>query len=179
MRPFSFGDIFFIVLICGLIYGLLALVSRQRRRRQAELAENPGGGMDDAALRDLLDTAHSIAVVGCSADPSRPSYRIAQYLLEAGYTVYPVNPGATEILGLKVFATLEDLPATPDIVDVFRRSEHVPAIARQALACQAGLLWLQEGVVSPEGAGLAEEGGMKVVMDRCILKEHRRLHSGQ
>ncbi|UVS77031.1 hypothetical protein Actkin_00733 [Actinokineospora sp. UTMC 2448] len=114
-------------------------------------------------------------MVGLSADPRRPSHGVARYLVSAGLTVYPVNPGITSWEGLPAYATLADVPGPIDIVDVFRRPEHAPEVARDAVAVGAGALWLQLGVISEEAASIAAEGGLDVVMDRCLAVEHREV----
>ena len=129
----------------------------------------------DEQLRAILANYRNVAVVGLSPDPDRPSNRVAQYLLENGYNVIPINPVVDEVLGLRSYPSLEDVPDPIEIVDVFRRSEHVPDIARAAVAIGAKVLWTQLGVMSEEGAEIAASAGLEVVMDRCALIEHRRL----
>ena len=133
--------------------------------------------MDDHAMRKLLETSRVIAVVGLSPKEDRPSYRVAAYLKAQGYRILPVNPGAPEILGERSYATLEEIPPEIriDLVDVFRRPEDCLAIAEQAVARGARVLWLQEGIVNEEAAQRARSAGLQVVMDRCMLKEHKRL----
>ena len=139
-----------------------------------------------AAINDPLEidralrTARTIAVVGCSPEESRPSNAIARYLLRAGYEVIPVNPGHGDILGRRCYPDLASIPmdVRVDIVDVFRRSEFVPAIASAALARGAGFFWMQDGVVDEEAAlGLAA-AGIGVAMDRCIYRDHVSLAAG-
>ncbi|PZN11551.1 MAG: homocysteine synthase [Bacillota bacterium] len=120
-----------------------------------------------------------IAVVGLSSDPARPSYRVARKLQRMGYRIVPVNPKADEILGERAYPDLEAVPEPVDVVVVFRAPEHAPAVARQAVARGARVFWLQEGVVSPEAARIAAEGGLAVVMNRCIYKEAQRLRGHQ
>jgi predicted CoA-binding protein len=117
-------------------------------------------------------TSHNVAVVGLSLKPFRPSYGVSEYLQSVGYRIFPVNPHEKEILGERAYARLEDIPEKIDIVDVFRRSEFVPAIAESAIAIGARALWLQEGVIHQEAADRARRAGLLVVMDWCILKEH-------
>ena len=130
--------------------------------------------------RDILDRATSIAIVGASSNPARPSYFVATYLLSssADYDVYFVNPREQEILGEPVYASLEDLPVVPDIVDVFRRPEDLPAVAAEAVAVGAGVFWAQLGLSSDEAAAVAVGAGLDVVMDRCVKIEHARFHGG-
>jgi len=126
----------------------------------------------------LLARARRIAMVGASANSARPSHGVMRYLLEQGYEVIPINPTVGEVLGQPAYATLEAAVAATgafDIVDVFRRPEHTPEIARSAVATGARALWLQLGVVNWEAAQIAHDGGLAVVMDRCTAIEHRRL----
>jgi predicted CoA-binding protein len=123
----------------------------------------------------ILTTSKIVAVVGISHDPGRDSYRVASYLQSAGYRIVPVRPDGEEILGEKVYHSLRDIPFAVDIVDVFRRPEAVPPIAKEAVEIGAKVLWLQEGVANPEAEVMAREAGLSVVSDRCMLKEHRRL----
>jgi predicted CoA-binding protein len=124
---------------------------------------------------EILREARTIAVVGASPDPARPSHGVTAYLLRAGYRVLPVNPLADEVLGLRCFASLAELEEPVDLVDVFRRPEHCGEVAREAVAAGAGALWLQLGVVSPEARRVAEEHGMDYVEDACTAIVHRRL----
>ncbi|WP_312181761.1 CoA-binding protein [Arthrobacter sp.] len=127
----------------------------------------------------LLRSAKSIAIVGASDKPSRASYFVATYLLSSSpYRVYFVNPVAKEILGQPVYASLADLPETPDIVDVFRRHDDLPSVLEEAKAVGAKTLWLQLGAWHEEVARDAEVAGMNVVMDRCVKIEHARFHGG-
>ena len=132
---------------------------------------------DTKQIRHALETAETIAVVGCSPNPARPSNSIARYLLESGYRVIPVNPGHHEILGERCYPSLADIPSEIriDIVDVFRRSEHVAPVAAQTLERGAGLFFMQQGIVDAESAALLEAAGIPVAMDRCILVERERL----
>ncbi|MGW5055133.1 CoA-binding protein [Actinokineospora sp. NPDC004072] len=130
---------------------------------------------DLTALERLLHESRTIAVVGLSADPRRPSAGVARYLVSAGLTVHPVNPALTTWEGLPAYPSLAEVPGPIDIVDVFRRPEHAPGIAREAVAVGAGALWLQLGVISEEAARIAREGGLDVVMDRCLGVEHREV----
>jgi predicted CoA-binding protein len=132
---------------------------------------------DPAEMESALLTARTVAVVGCSPDPFRPSHAIARYLIRAGYRVIPVNPQESELLGQICYPSLDAIPAdvTLDIVDVFRRSEHVPEIAAAALRRRAGFFWMQEGIVHPEAARMLVSAGIPVVMDRCIFREREAL----
>jgi predicted CoA-binding protein len=126
-------------------------------------------------IPELLKSTRVIAVVGLSSNPMRPSNGVSEYMQQAGYRIIPVNPNEAEVLGEKSYATLEDVPEPIDMVDVFRRPEHVPAIVESAIKIGAKSLWLQEGVIHEQAAERAREAGLDVVMDRCILKEHRKL----
>jgi len=134
--------------------------------------------LDGEASARLLADTHRIAMVGASADPDRPSHGVMRYLLEQGYEVVPINPTVDAVLGRTSYATLEDAVAATgafDVVDVFRRPEFTPDIARSAVTTGARALWLQLGVVNWEAAQIAHDGGLAVVMDRCTQIEHRRL----
>jgi len=130
---------------------------------------------EPASIRELLRAARVIAVVGLSGDRRRPSYGVSQYMQRAGYRIIPVNPNESEVLGERAHPSLETVPEKIDIVDIFRRSEFVPEIVDQAIRVGATAVWMQEGVVDEEAAARARAAGLTVVMDRCILKEHRRL----
>ena len=130
---------------------------------------------DDAALRALLDRVKTIAVVGLSPQPTRPSYRVAQAMQRYGYRIVPVRPLVNEVLGEKAYASLADIPFAVDLVDVFRAAEHVPAIVEQCLALHLPAIWIQEGIVANHAAQQAQAAGMAVVMDRCLLKDYVRL----
>jgi predicted CoA-binding protein len=129
----------------------------------------------DRAIRQILETAKTIAVVGLSDKPDRESYKVAKYLQEHGYRIIPVNPTIDQVLGEKSYASVADIPEKLDVVDVFRKPEAVVPIAQEAIDAGAGTLWLQLGVVNEEAADKAEVAGMKVVMDRCMKVEHGRL----
>jgi predicted CoA-binding protein len=133
--------------------------------------------LDSEQAGELLASARRIAIVGASPNTLRPSFGVMEYLIDSGFDVVPINPNADEILGRRIYATLEDaVDATGrfDVVDVFRRPEHTPDIARSAVATGSGALWLQLGVVNWEAAKIAHDGGLAVVMDRCTRIEHRR-----
>jgi predicted CoA-binding protein len=133
---------------------------------------------DIAGLRRVLMDSRVIAVVGLSANWNRPSYFAAKYMLEHGYTVIPVNPGQSEILGQKCYPSLTEIPGKVDIVDCFRKSEDIPPLVDEAVAIGARALWLQLGVINPEAAKRAAAAGLDVVMDRCVKIEHARLFGG-
>ena len=132
---------------------------------------------DPAEIREALEQARTIAVVGCSPNPDRPSHSIARYLMAAGYRIVPVNPGHREILGQRCYGNVSEIPSDIrlDIVDVFRRSSEVAPTAREAVARGVGFFFMQQGVVDPASARLLEEAGIPVAMDRCIAVEHGRL----
>ena len=117
----------------------------------------------------------TIAVVGMSPKPERPSHYVAMYMKEQGYNIIPVNPGHNEIAGMKSFPSLLDIPQTIDVVDVFRRSEYVLSIAESAVTVGAKALWLQDGVINEDGSALAENAGLLVVMNDCMLRRHRQM----
>lgn len=131
----------------------------------------------DALIKDILTHTSTIAVVGASANPDRPSYQVMQYLQSAGYRLYPVNPGhaGSTILGETVYASLTDVPAPVDMVDVFRQSDAVLPIVKQAIAIGARTVWMQLGVINHDAAAIAEKAGLNVIMDRCPKIEHPRL----
>jgi predicted CoA-binding protein len=126
-------------------------------------------------ISEILAAAHTIAVVGLSHKRFRASHGVAEYLKRAGYRIVPVNPRETEVLGERSYPDLDAVEEAIDIVDIFRRSEFVPEIVEAAIRKGAKLIWMQEGVVHEEAARRAREAGIAVVMDRCILKDHRRL----
>jgi len=126
-------------------------------------------------ISEILHAAHTIAVVGLSGKRYRPSYGVAEYLKRAGFRIIPVNPEETEVLGEKCYPDLDSVPDAIDVVDIFRRSEFVPDIVEAAIRKGAKAIWMQEGVVHEEAAHRAEAAGIAVAMDRCILKDHRRL----
>jgi len=133
---------------------------------------------DPREIAAILQRARTVAVVGLSANELRPSNFVGFYLQRHGYRIVPVNPRETEVLGEPSYPSLSDVPVQIDVVDVFRQPDAVPAIAEEAVAVGAGALWLQFGVISPEGAELARRGGLGVVMDRCMKIEHAR-HLGR
>ena len=130
-------------------------------------------------ISEILRIGRTIAVVGLSAKRYRPSYGVAEYMQRAGYRIIPVNPHETEVLGEKCYPDVESVPEPIDIVDIFRRSEFVPEIVEAAIRKGAKVIWMQEGVIHEEAARRAQEAGLEVVMDRCILKDHRRLRQAR
>jgi predicted CoA-binding protein len=132
---------------------------------------------EDRELRILLGEARTIAVVGLSSKPGRPSLDVAAYLQERGYRIVPVNPRETEVLGERAYPSLQDIPddLPIDVVDVFRRAEDTPPIARDAVAIGAKVLWLQAGIVNEEAYRIASEAGLEVIMGVCIRRADQRL----
>jgi len=125
-------------------------------------------------IKVMLEKYKNLAVVGLSSKTSRPSFGVAAYMQAHGYRIIPVNPNETSVLGEKAYHTLDDVPGEPDVVVVFRRPEHVPDIVEAAIRKAAKVVWMQEGVVHEEAARRAQEAGLAVVQDRCILKEHAK-----
>jgi hypothetical protein len=125
-------------------------------------------------IADVLRNARTIAVVGLSGKRFRPSYGVTEYMQRAGYRIVPVNPNETQILGERAYPDLDSVPGEIDIVDIFRRSEFVPEIVEAAIRKGAKAIWMQEGVAHEAAAKRATEAGLLVLMDRCILKDHRR-----
>ncbi len=133
--------------------------------------------MKDEELREMFIGCKTVAVVGISPKEDRPSYRVASYLKAKGYCIIPVRPDGDVILGEKVYHSLMEIPKEVkiDVVDIFRRSEDAPPIVEEAIQRGAKVVWMQEGVVHQEAGAKAEKAGLKVVMDRCMKKEHQRL----
>jgi hypothetical protein len=125
-----------------------------------------------AEITQILQDYRVVAVVGLSNDPSRPSYRVAQYLQEHGYRIIPVNPGCQEILGEKCYASLKDIPVPVEVVDIFRKVDAIPGIVAEAIAVGAKVVWMQQGLEEPDSARQARQAGLRVVMDRCMKIEH-------
>jgi uncharacterized protein len=131
---------------------------------------------DPDIIRRIIDSCRTIAVVGLSGKSSRPSHRVAAYMQQQGYTIIPINPNERAALGERAYATLSDVPGTIDLVNVFRRSAEAGAVIDQAIQIGARAVWLQEGVIDHSAARRARDSGLLVVMDRCWLKEHRRVN---
>ncbi|HEU5399754.1 MAG TPA: CoA-binding protein [Terriglobales bacterium] len=144
---------------------------------EVELNRGPLTFMSDEQIKRVLQDAKTIAVVGLANSPFRPSHGVAAYMQQQGYRIIPVNPTIEESLGEKSYKSLRDVPKDIkiDIVDVFRRPDAVPEVADQVIELKLPMLWLQETVVHEEAAEKARKAGVFVVMNRCILKEHRRL----
>lgn len=133
--------------------------------------------MKEEELKNILSSCKTVAIVGISPKKDRPSYIVASYLKSKGYRIIPVRPVGEEILGEKVYPDLIEIPKEIeiDVVDIFRRSEDVPPIVEEAIRRGTKAVWMQEGVIHEEAGAKAEQAGLKVVMDRCIKKEHQRL----
>ncbi len=128
----------------------------------------------DETIERILDSAKTVAVVGLSSSPSRPSFGVSKYMQSRGYRIIPINPSESEILGEKAFSRLEDAGERIDLVNIFRRGEEAGAHVDEAIRIGARAVWLQEGVIDGEAAERASRAGLDVVMDRCIAKEHQR-----
>ena len=124
----------------------------------------------------ILTSARTIAVVGLSADPRRPSHGVARYMQRAGYRIIPVNPNVDEVLGERAYPSLRQIPQPVDVVEVFRRSEFVGPIVDDAIAIKASAVWLQDGVVDEDAAARARASGLDVVMDDCMMRRHAQRH---
>jgi predicted CoA-binding protein len=133
--------------------------------------------MKDEGIKDILRNFRTVAVVGVSPKEDRPSYVVASYLKSKGYRIIPVRPDGDEILGEKVYHSLSEIPKEirVEVVDIFRKSEDVPPVVQEAIQLGAKAVWMQEGVIHKEAGEKAEKAGLKVVMDRCMKKEHQRL----
>lgn len=129
-------------------------------------------------IKGILEKSTTVAVVGLSDNPERVSYMVSEAMQAKGYTIIPVNPSAETILGQKSYASLKDIPVPVDIVNVFRRSEHTPPVAEEAVAIGAKTFWLQLGIANEEAAAIAAAGGLEVIMDRCIKVEDSILLPG-
>jgi predicted CoA-binding protein len=135
----------------------------------------PHGAQDSAdSIADILKKYKSIAVVGLSSDPSRPSHGVASYMKSAGYRIVPVNPNEREVLGEKSYARVEDVPGKIEIVDIFRRPEDVPPVVDGAICAGAKVIWMQLGIENAEAGEKARAAGITVVMDACLLVEHKK-----
>jgi predicted CoA-binding protein len=133
----------------------------------------------DDELKDILTTVRTVASVGVSSNPEKPSFSIFGYLVQHGYEMYPVNPTATEIQGRKVYPDLASIPTAVEVVQVFRKPEDVPPVVTAAIEAGAKIVWMQEGVINEEAARTAEAAGLRVVMNRCMRATHRRLLGAQ
>ncbi|MSR78092.1 MAG: CoA-binding protein [Candidatus Omnitrophica bacterium] len=138
-----------------------------------EACEFPKNNSTSEEIKKILRSYKTVAVVGLSDKPERPSYRVAAYLKEAGFRIIPVNPNLSSVLGEKAYPDLKSIPGPVEIVDIFRNSADVPAIVDEAIAKKARVIWMQEGIVNNVAADLARHAGLQVVMNKCMLKEHR------
>ena len=129
----------------------------------------------DAMIKDIFLHARTIAVVGLSPKPERPSHMVAQYLLTAGFTVIPVNPGQVEILGQTCYPDLHSIPVPVDVADIFRRSDQVLPIVRDAIETGVRVVWMQQGIINEDAARLARQAGLTVIMNRCMKLDHQQL----
>lgn len=136
--------------------------------------EMPRDNASTDEMDRILKSAKTLAVVGLSSNPDRPSHDVSLYMQAAGYRIIPVNPGQTEIMGEKAYARVKDIPETPDIVQLFLRPEHIPQAVDDAIAKKAKAVWMQSGIVHNEAAEKARKAGLTVVMNRCMMVEHRR-----
>jgi uncharacterized protein len=127
---------------------------------------------------EILKTCRTVAIVGLSSNPERASHHVGSYLKEQGYQVIPVNPSEKSILGEVCYPDLASVPEKIDVVDIFRKSEDVPPIVKDAIKCGAKAVWMQEGIVNEPAAAEARKAGLKVVMNKCMLKEHNRMGGG-
>jgi predicted CoA-binding protein len=145
-------------------------------KRRAGFSKSPGKAMaeinSDEIISKMLDETKTIAVVGLSSNPMRPSYSVSRYMQSNGYRIIPVNPNETSVLGETAYATLDEVPDKIDMVDIFRRSEDAGHHVDEAIRLGARSVWLQEEVIDQAAAARALDAGLDVVMDRCILKEH-------
>ena len=141
----------------------------------SEACEMPLENATPNEIHEILASARTIAVVGLSDKPDRDSHRVAAYLQRTGYRILPVNPAITEVLGEKSVPGLRDLAEPVDVVDIFRRADAVPAIVEDAIAIGAKVIWMQDGIVHNAAADRARAAGLKVVMSRCMLRDHRAM----
>lgn len=130
---------------------------------------------EDKELRDILQHARTIAVVGMSNNPTKPSFEVGDYLTKQGYRVLPVNPTIDQVLMVPAYKSLRDITEHVDVVDIFRKPEDVPSVVDDAIAIGADVVWMQLGIVNEQAAAKAREAGLTVVMDRCMMAQHQRL----
>ena len=144
----------------------------------SDACEMPTENATPDEIRAILASARTIAVVGLSDKPDRDSYRVAAYLQRAGYIIMPVNPAVEQVLGEMSVPSLRDLAGPVDVVDIFRRADAVPEIVEDAIAIGAKVIWMQDGIVHNAAAARARAAGLKVVMSRCMLRDHRAIGRG-
>ena len=140
-----------------------------------EVCEIPTTNATDAQIKNILEGSLTIAVVGLSRNEAKPSHAVARYLKSQGYRIIPVNPNADELLGEKCYPSLRKVPEKMDVVDIFRRPKDVGPVVEDALAIGAKVVWMQEGIVNNEAAEVGRRAGLTVVMNKCIMKEHKKL----
>lgn len=140
-----------------------------------ERCEFPKQNAAPQEVKEILSSYKTVAVVGISDKPDRPSYHVAEYLKNSGYKIIPVNPRLQNFLGETAYPDLASVPGPVDIVDIFRKPSEIPPVVDQAIAKKAKVIWMQEGIVNNDAADKARAAGLKVVMNKCMLKEHRKL----
>jgi len=148
------------------------------KSQQARQCEIPLHRASSQEIVEILKQYHTVAVVGLSANPERDSHTVGQYLKDAGYRIIPVNPRYDEVLGEPCYASLTDVPEPVEVVDIFRRPDAVPPIVEQAIQIAAKVIWMQTGIVNNRAAAHARDAGLRVVMDRCMMAEHRAICRG-
>ena len=145
------------------------------RIKYGAICEVPLFNGDEEEISNILKTYQSVAIIGLSNNEEKPSYRVGEYLKGNGFRIYPVNPGYEEIFGEKCYKSLSDISDPIEIVDIFRKPSAVKGIVEEAIGIGAKVVWMQSGVVNNDAASIAKEAGLKVVMDRCMMAEHRRI----
>ena len=141
----------------------------------AQVCEIPLDNADNQEIKDILNRYLEVAIIGLSNNEEKPSYQVAKYLKEHGFRIYPVNPRYQEILGEACYPSLSDIPHPIEIVDIFRKPSVIPEIVAQAIQCKAAVVWMQSGIVNNEAAQMARDAGLRVVMSKCMMAEHKRL----
>jgi len=144
----------------------------------AEVCEIPAFGTTSDEIKEILTAIKTVAIVGLSPKGDRDSNQVARYLLDAGYEVIPVNPNCGELLGLKCYPSLSEIPESVDAVDIFRKPSVVLEIAKAAVKKGVKIIWMQEGIVNNEAADMARSAGLKVIMNKCMMKEHMKMKQG-
>lgn len=162
----NFTLVIFTIIFISILPGIIGFLKHKLQKKN---------NMSQDEIKKILAVSKTIAVVGLSPDEQKASNGVAQYLKEQGYVIIPVNPNYSEVLGEKCYASLLEIPHEIDIVDIFRRSEFVPLIVEEAIKKKAKIIWMQEGIVNSEAEKNAVKAGLKVVMDKCILKEHSQI----
>lgn len=145
----------------------------------ANICEIPSENLDEEEIKEVLLIYRKIAVVGISRNPEKDAHKVPKYLMEHGYEIIPVNPFADKILGKKCYKKLSDVKEDVEIVDIFRPPEEVPEIVKEAIKIKAKVIWMQKGIVNNKAAEMAIKNGLKVVMDKCIMVEHKKLFHKQ